>query len=119
MRSMQAAGIQRCLIRSGAVNGGQERLVRARRGGQYQLIHRRKALVSECGTKGRLTNHNKPRGDSIVTGSLVSLLDLMIQGNSDVSSAFSLLKKGVGIELGTLSSITLNSTIQVALSIFH
>lgn len=91
MRSMQAAGIQRCLIRCGAVNGGQERLVRARRGGQYQLIHRRKAFVSECGTKGRLTNHNKPRGDSIVTGSLVSLLDLMIQGNSDVSSlAFSL-----------------------------
>lgn len=74
-----------------------------------------KTFAYECGTKRSLINNNT---DSIVNRSLVSPLDLMIQGKANFSSAF-LFKKGVSIGVNVLFSITLNSTIQVALSIFH
>lgn len=62
-------------------------LVRAQRGGQYQLIHE-KANAHECGTKRSLINDNTSKTDSFMNRSLVSLLDLIIQGKVNFSSAF-------------------------------
>lgn len=90
------------------VSSGAERakgLVRAQNGGQYQLIYR-KTCVHECGTKRSLINNITSQRDSIVSRSLVSLLDLMIQGKANFSSTFHS-RKGSALESISFSELHL------------